>query len=71
MKLFKTYDCAFCGVVQDMLDDKEIEYEVIYKEDSPELAEEYGVMGVPAMFDEEGNRYQGLHECLAKVNTLG
>ena len=70
MKLFKTYDCAFCDVVKDMLEDKGIQFEEIYKEDSPELAEEYGVMGVPALFDEEGNRYQGLQECLAKVNTL-
>lgn len=71
MKLFTTEDCAFCGVVKDMLDDKGIEYEAIDSIAEVEQAEKYGVMGVPVLIDEDEVKHTGLHECLAKVNTLG
>lgn len=70
MKLFTTEDCAFCGVVKDMMDDKGIQYEVIDSIENPEEAEKYGVMGVPVLIDEDETKHTGLHECLAKVNTL-
>ena len=54
-----------------MLDDKEIEYEVIDSIAEVEQAEKYGVMGVPVLIDEDEVKHTGLHECLAKVNTLG
>lgn len=71
MKLFTTEDCAFCGVVKDMMDDKGIQYEVIDSIESPEEAEKYGIMGVPVLIDEDEDKHTGLHECLAKVNTIG
>ena len=70
MKLFTTEDCAFCGVVKDMLDDKGIEYEVIDSIENPEEAEKYGVLGVPVILDKDGSKFQGLHDCLAKVNEI-
>lgn len=70
MKLFTTEDCAFCGVVKDMMDDKGIQYEVIDSIENPEEAEKYGIMGVPVLIDEDEAKHTGLHECLAKVNTI-
>ena len=70
MKLFTTEDCAFCGVVKDMMDDKGIQYEVIDSIENPEEAEKYGVLGVPVILDKDGNKFQGLHDCLAKVNEI-
>lgn len=70
MKLFTTEDCAFCGVVKDMMDDKGIQYEVIDSIENPEEAEKYGIMGVPVLIAEDEAKHTGLHECLAKVNTI-
>ncbi|ASB89250.1 MULTISPECIES: glutaredoxin family protein [Bacillus] len=59
MKLIKLEQpsCTPCQLVSNYLNEKGIEYEVIDVTEQPEVAAEYGVMGVPVtiLLDGEGN----------------
>ncbi|GIN35671.1 thioredoxin family protein [Bacillus sp. FSL K6-1109] len=59
MKLIKLEQpsCHPCQLVSNYLKEKEIEFEAIDVNQRPEIAAEYGVMGVPVtiLLDERGN----------------
>lgn len=58
MKLLKLekYNCTPCTMVENFLQDQEVRYDKVNIEDSPEVAMQYGVMGVPAtiLLDDNG-----------------
>lgn len=59
MRLIKLekYNCPSCEMVSNFLNNVNVEYTAINVEDSPEVAGEYGVMGVPVtiLLDDKGN----------------
>lgn len=59
MKLLKLekYNCPTCDKVGIFLDNQEIDYEKVNVEDNPDVAAEFGVMGVPVtiLLNDEGN----------------
>ena len=52
--------CPPCKFVSNFLNDKGVEFEVVDVTEQPEVASEYGVMGVPVtiLLDEEGKEVQ-------------
>ncbi len=62
MRLIKLekYNCPSCEMVSNFLNNVNVEYTAINVEDNPEVAGEYGVMGVPVtiLLDNEGNEVQ-------------
>lgn len=58
MKLLKLekYNCNPCTMVENFLQDQSVEYDKVNIEDSPEVAMQYGVMGVPVtlLLDDNG-----------------
>lgn len=65
MKLLKLekYNCAPCKMVESLLEDSGADYEKVNIEDNPDVAMQYGVMGVPVVIlldeDEEVERVVG------------
>ncbi len=47
--LFTTHTCPNCKVAVSLLDKNNIPYDVIYADDQPELAKEYGVLQAPTL----------------------
>ena len=62
MRLIKLekYNCSSCQMVSNFLNNANVKYEAISVEDNPEVASEYGVMGVPGtiLLDDKGNEVQ-------------
>ena len=52
--------CTPCTFVSNFLNEKGVEFEVVDVTEQPEVASEYGVMGVPVtiLLDEEGKEVQ-------------
>ncbi|MED4883059.1 thioredoxin family protein [Bacillus smithii] len=59
LKLEK-YNCPTCVKVSNYLNDKGVTFEAVNVEDNPEIAAQYGVMGVPVtiILDDDGNEIQ-------------
>jgi ribonucleoside-triphosphate reductase len=47
--LFGTHTCPNCELAVRMLDDMHVEYEEIFAEEQPELAQEYGIATAPTL----------------------
>ena len=79
MRLIKLekYNCPSCETVSNFLNNVNVEYTAINVEDNPEVASEYGVMGVPVtiLLDDKDNEIQRsigykpdeLNEMIAKL----
>ena len=59
MKL-EQQNCRSCVFVSKFLNDKGVEFEVVDVTEQPDVASQYGVMGVPVtiLLDEEGKEVQ-------------
>lgn len=71
--MFSTTHCTKCPEVKKVLSEKDIEVTYVDPEETPELAMLYVVMSVPTIVDNRDNaedKYIGLEQCLAFVNTL-
>lgn len=62
MRLIKLekYNCSSCQMVSNFLNNANVKYEAINVEDNPEVASEYGVMGVPGtiLLNDKDNEVQ-------------
>ncbi|MBP5775641.1 MAG: ribonucleoside triphosphate reductase [Clostridiales bacterium] len=47
--LFTTHTCPKCKVVKAMFDEQSFDYELIYADDQPELAQKLGIVNVPTL----------------------
>lgn len=53
--LFKTKTCPNCKVAEKLLNDANVAYEVVYAEENPEMAKQYGVMQAPTLVRVDGD----------------
>ena len=47
--LFTTHTCPKCKVVKAMFDEQSFDYDLIYADDQPELAQKLGIVNVPTL----------------------
>jgi len=52
MLLFGTHSCPNCKRAVEFLDEMKINYEEIFADDNPEMAEAYDIMSVPVLVPE-------------------
>lgn len=53
--LFKTKTCPNCKVAEKLLNDANVAYEVVYAEENPEIAKQYGIMQAPTLVRIDGD----------------
>ncbi|MCR4688421.1 MAG: ribonucleoside triphosphate reductase [Saccharofermentans sp.] len=47
--LVTTHTCPKCQVVKAMFDEQSFDYDLVYADDNPEIAEKYGIVNVPTL----------------------
>jgi len=63
--IYSTHTCAFCKMLREYLDQKDIKYEIKYADEDPSLAQELyqksGQLGVPfTIIEKEDGKQEGI-----------
>ena len=66
MKLFTTTLCSACFTIKKLLPENH-NIEIINLQDNPEAIETYGILSVPTLVDDNGNKYTVPFEIIQRI----
>ncbi|MCH4154275.1 MAG: ribonucleoside triphosphate reductase [Saccharofermentans sp.] len=67
LTLVTTHTCPKCKMVKAMLDERSIEYDLVYADDDPEFARKFDIVNVPTLIVNDG---EGMYTDMAPIRKF-